>query len=59
MEHLKAMAIKGVMTLVVLWVILGAIYGMSFWPMILLTTIVLGIISYFAGDLGILRQPVI
>lgn len=54
MEHLKALGIKGLMTLVVLWLVLGAGYDMSFWPMILVTTIVLGAISYLAGDLGIL-----
>ena len=51
MGHFKAMAIKAVMTLIVFWIILGAIYGMSFWPMILLTTVILGVISYFVGDL--------
>ncbi|CAM4345397.1 DUF2512 family protein [Lacicoccus alkaliphilus] len=54
MEHAKALGIKGIMTLVVLWLVLGAGYDMSFWPMILITTIVLGVISYFAGDMGIL-----
>lgn len=54
MEHVKALSIKGVMTLVVLWLVLGMGYDMSFWPMILVTTIVLGLVSYLAGDLGIL-----
>ncbi|MCG1009344.1 DUF2512 family protein [Salinicoccus sp. ID82-1] len=54
MQHVKAMLIKAVMTLAVLWIVLGAFYGMDFWPMILGTTIVLGILSYFAGDMGIL-----
>lgn len=54
MEHVKALLIKAVMTLVVLWIVLGAGYGMDFWPMILVTTVVLGVVSYFAGDLGIL-----
>ncbi|MFC3418403.1 YndM family protein [Salinicoccus hispanicus] len=54
MEHVKAMLIKVVMTLAVLWIVLGAFYGMDFWPMILGTTVVLGILSYFAGDMGIL-----
>lgn len=54
MEHVKALLIKAVMTLAVLWIVLGAGYGMDFWPMILITTVVLGVISYFAGDLGIL-----
>ncbi|MFA7745007.1 YndM family protein [Salinicoccus roseus] len=53
-EHVKALLIKAVMTLAVLWIVLGAGYGMDFWPMILVTTVVLGVISYFAGDLGIL-----
>lgn len=54
MEHIKALSIKGIMTLVVLWLVLGVGYDMSFWPMILMTTIVLGLVSYLAGDLGIL-----
>lgn len=54
MEHVKALGIKGIMTLLVLWIVLGVGYDMSFWPMILVTTIVLGVISYAAGDLGIL-----
>lgn len=54
MEHVKALLIKAVMTLAVLWVVLGAGYGMDFWPMIPVVMIVLGVISYFAGDLGIL-----
>lgn len=54
MEHVKALLIKAVMTLVVLWIVLGAGYGMDFWPMILVTTVVLGVVYYFAGDLGIL-----
>lgn len=54
MEHAKALLIKAVMTLAVLWVVLGAGYGMDFWPMIPVVMIVLGVISYFAGDLGIL-----
>ncbi|MFC2947016.1 YndM family protein [Virgibacillus sediminis] len=55
MEHGKALAIKGLLTLVALYIVLGIGFGMSFWN-VLITTIVLGVISYFAGDLGVLPK---
>lgn len=55
MEHGKALAIKGVMTFVILLLILGLMFGMSLGN-VLLTTVVLGIISYLVGDLFILPK---
>ena len=55
MEHGKALAIKGVMTFVILLLILGLMFGMSLGN-VLLTTVVLVIISYLVGDLFILPK---
>ncbi|MFC3038680.1 YndM family protein [Virgibacillus xinjiangensis] len=55
MEHGKALLIKGLLTLVALYLVLGIGYGMSFWN-VLIITVVLGAISYFAGDLGVLPK---
>ncbi len=55
MEHAKALAIKGIMTLAVLFIVLGLMFGMSF-ANVLLITVVLGLVSYFAGDLYILPK---
>jgi hypothetical protein len=52
---LTAIGIKFVATLVLLYVILGAIGGLSFGN-ILLITIVLGLVSYMAGDMLILAK---
>lgn len=53
MEHAKAVLIKGIMTFAVLLLIFGSYTGIG---EILLLTIVLGAISYFAGDLFILPK---
>lgn len=54
MNNVKAMAIKGISTLVLLYLILGAIYGMTFGN-VLLVTIMLGIVGYI-GDVTILPR---
>ncbi|SFJ80165.1 Protein of unknown function [Halobacillus dabanensis] len=55
MEHVKALAIKSVLTLIVLYLVLGIGYGASFGGVLLLT-LVLGAISYLSGDLFILPK---
>jgi hypothetical protein len=55
MEHAKALAIKGVMTLVILYLVLGVGYGAGFGDVLILT-LLLGIISYVAGDLLVLPK---
>lgn len=55
MNHIKALAIKFIASLVLLYLILGAIYGMSFGNVFLIT-LVLGLLSYIVGDLLILRR---
>lgn len=55
MKHLTAMTIKFVSTLVLLYVILGLFYGMSFINVFLIT-LVLGVMSYLVGDMLILPK---
>jgi Protein of unknown function (DUF2512) len=55
MKHLTAMAIKFVSTLVLLYVILGLFFGMSFINVFLIT-LVLGVVSYLLGDMLILPK---
>ncbi|TCN27118.1 YndM family protein [Mesobacillus foraminis] len=55
MRHLTAMAIKFVSSLVLLYVILGLFFGMSF-TNVFLITLALGIISYILGDMMILPR---
>lgn len=55
MKHLTAMAIKFISTLVLLYVILGLFFGMSFINVFLIT-LVLGVISYLLGDMLILTK---
>ncbi|MCE7794415.1 YndM family protein [Salipaludibacillus sp. CUR1] len=55
MEHGKPIAIKGVTTLAVLYVVLGLGYQVSF-GIVLLMTVVLGAVSYIAGDLALLPK---
>ncbi|MFD2924540.1 DUF2512 family protein [Halobacillus naozhouensis] len=55
MEHVKALAIKGIMTLIVLYVILSLGFGISFINTLILT-VVLGAVSYLLGDLYILPK---
>ena len=52
---MTAIGIKFVATLVLLYVILGAIGGLTFGN-VLLITIILGMVSYFVGDLLILAK---
>lgn len=54
MKHVKALAIKLVSIFVILWVILGGIYGVSI-SNILTITIVFGLIEYIIGDMILLR----
>lgn len=55
MEHLKAMAVKFIATLALLYIILGLYYGMTFGTVFLIS-LILGVISYIVGDLGILPR---
>lgn len=54
MRHVTALAIKLVSSFVLLWIIMGGIYGLSFGE-ILTISLVLGIVSYIIGDLILLR----
>jgi hypothetical protein len=55
MKHVKALAIKFVSSLVLLSLILGLLYDMSF-SNIFLITLVLGVAAYVIGDLLILPR---
>ncbi|WP_071461459.1 DUF2512 family protein [Bacillus massilinigeriensis] len=55
MEHFKAFAIKGVMTLVVLYLVLGLGFAASPGDLLVITML-LGLLSYIAGDLMILPK---
>jgi hypothetical protein len=55
MNHVKALLIKGIMTLVILYLILSLGFGISFIN-VLIITLVLGAISYILGDLYILPK---
>ncbi|MGP4077754.1 DUF2512 family protein [Halobacillus sp. K22] len=55
MEYGKALLIKGVLTLVGLYLVLGVAYGASFGG-VLLVTVVLGALSYLSGDMFILPK---
>ncbi|GIN12739.1 hypothetical protein J26TS2_26060 [Shouchella clausii] len=55
MKHVKALAVKGIMTLVFLYVILGFGFGLSFWDVFVIT-IILGGITYWLGDILILPK---
>jgi hypothetical protein len=55
MQHGKALLMKGLFTFIVLYLVLGLGFGMSF-VNVLITTLVLGVISYFVGDLGVLPK---
>jgi len=55
MEHFKALAIKFIVSVALLYIILGLYYGMTFGSVFLIT-LILGIISYIVGDLGILPR---
>ncbi|UOQ45819.1 YndM family protein [Halobacillus salinarum] len=49
MEHKKALTIKGISTLVSLFIVLTFGYGVSIWS-VLIVTVILGGLSYFLGD---------
>jgi hypothetical protein len=55
MKHLRAIAIKFVVSLVLLYVILGVMYDMSF-TNVFLISLVLGLASYVIGDLFLLPK---
>lgn len=55
MDHLKAITIKFLASLALLYMILGMLYGMSFGNVFLIT-LTLGVVSYLIGDLFILRR---
>jgi hypothetical protein len=55
MKHVKALAIKFVACLVLLYIILGMVYGMTFGDVFMIS-LILGIASYIIGDLLILPR---
>ncbi|NEU31018.1 YndM family protein [bacterium LRH843] len=55
MDHVKALAIKFIFSLALLYVILGLVYGMTF-GQVFLITLVLGGASYIIGDMLILPR---
>lgn len=55
MSHLRALALKFIASLVLLYIILGLFYGMSFGNVFTIS-LVLGIISYIVGDLILLPR---
>jgi hypothetical protein len=55
MKHLRALAVKFLASLVLLYVILGLMYDMSF-TNVFLISLVLGLVSYLIGDLFLLPK---
>lgn len=55
MNHGKALAIKFISSLALLYIVLGLLYDMSF-RNVFLITLVLGISSYIIGDMLLLRR---
>lgn len=55
MKHVIALAVKGIASLALLYLILGIMYGMSFGN-VLFITLVLGIVAYIIGDMLILPR---
>jgi hypothetical protein len=55
MNHMKALVIKFISSLVILYVVLGLLYDMSF-SNVFLITLVLGVASYILGDMLILPR---
>ncbi|RSD27205.1 DUF2512 family protein [Mesobacillus subterraneus] len=53
MEHVKALLIKGIMTFAILLPLVGSYAGVGD---LLIITLILGAVSYFAGDLFILPK---
>ncbi|GIO21458.1 YndM family protein [Oceanobacillus sp. J11TS1] len=56
MKHGKALLIKFIVSLVLLYVILGLMYGMMTFGEVLLLSVALGIVSYIIGDMLILPR---
>ncbi|MBT2574656.1 DUF2512 family protein [Bacillus sp. ISL-51] len=55
MAHIKALAIKGIMTIIILYLVLGLGFNFTFGDALLMT-IVLGAVSYLTGDLYVLPR---
>lgn len=55
MKHFKAIAIKFIASLIVLYIILGLIFNMSF-TNVFFISLVLAVVSYLVGDIGILPR---
>ncbi|CAM3830342.1 DUF2512 family protein [Mesobacillus zeae] len=55
MEHVKAFVIKGVMSFIILYFVLGLGFHAGFGDLLLIT-LLLGLLSYIAGDLMILPK---
>lgn len=55
MNHIKALTIKFISSLVLLYIVLGLLYDMSF-SNVFLITLVLGLASYIIGDMFILPR---
>ncbi|GAA0591014.1 YndM family protein [Virgibacillus siamensis] len=55
MDHVKALIIKFIMCTAVLWLVLGAFYGVEFGN-ILMLSVLLTVISYIIGDLFLLPR---
>ncbi|MDS9999068.1 DUF2512 family protein [Bacillus atrophaeus] len=55
MVHVKALAIKGIMSIIVLYLVLGLGFNFTFGDTLLMT-IVLGVVSYLLGDLYVLPK---
>lgn len=55
MQHIKALALKFLASLVLLYIILGLFFGMSFVNVFIITAI-LGITAYILGDMVILPR---
>ncbi|MGE8203926.1 YndM family protein [Heyndrickxia sp. NPDC080065] len=55
MKHIKAMTIKFVANLIVLFIILGMLFGFSFTNIVFIS-LVLSVISYLVGDIWVLPK---
>ncbi|CAM4018184.1 YndM family protein [Mesobacillus thioparans] len=55
MKHLRAIAVKFIASFALLYVILGAMYDMSF-TNVLLISLLLSVVSYVIGDLFLLQK---
>ncbi|WP_077328381.1 YndM family protein [Virgibacillus siamensis] len=55
MDHVKALIIKFIMCTAVLWIVLGAFYGVGFGD-ILMLSVLLTAVSYIVGDLLLLPR---